>query len=116
MQTSDMKNIVVLKNLPSNIVEEAIVVLKNTNKIKQYKMLENKKQNGKIEGTKSEDSQKYIIKEAEMLISNYISDIEKPKVNIKTNQTLQRKYHRLRRLTIAMTIMMILGIICNLLK
>ena len=28
MNTDDMKNMVVLKNLPSNIVDEAIVILK----------------------------------------------------------------------------------------
>lgn len=116
METSNMKNIVVLKNLPSNIVEEAIVVLKNTNKIKQYKVSETKKENGKTESRENDNSQKYIIKEAEMLISNYISDIEKPKINNKTNQKLQKKYHRLRTLTIGMTIMMILSIMCNLLK
>ena len=29
METSNMKNMVVLKNLPSNLVEEAIVILKS---------------------------------------------------------------------------------------
>ena len=29
MDISNMKNMVVLKNLPSNIVDEAIVILKN---------------------------------------------------------------------------------------
>ena len=33
MDTSSLKNIVVLKDLPSNIVEEAIVVLKENQKI-----------------------------------------------------------------------------------
>lgn len=35
METSNMKNIVVLKNLPSNIVEEAIVILKGNKKNKK---------------------------------------------------------------------------------
>ena len=34
MNNLDMKNIIVLKDLPSNIIDEAIVVLKN-NKIKR---------------------------------------------------------------------------------
>lgn len=116
METSNMKNIVVLKNLPSNLVEEAIVVLKNTNKIKQYKVLEQKKEKTKIESKKCEDSQKYIIREAEMLISNYISDIEKSKSNNKNNQKLEKKYHRLKNLTIGMAVMMMLWVISNLLK
>lgn len=37
METSNMKNMVVLKNLPSNLVEEAIVILKSTKKAKNQK-------------------------------------------------------------------------------
>ena len=33
MDTSNLKNIVVLKNLPSNLVEEEIVVLKKNKKL-----------------------------------------------------------------------------------
>ena len=35
MNQGGLKNMVVLKNLPSNIVEEAIIVLKTNKKIKQ---------------------------------------------------------------------------------
>ena len=34
MNINNMKNIVVLNNLPSNIVEEALVILKDNSKIK----------------------------------------------------------------------------------
>ena len=34
METSKMKNMVVLKNLPSNMIEEAIVIFKENSKIK----------------------------------------------------------------------------------
>ena len=37
MNQSGLKNMVVLRNLPSNIVEEAIVVLKANSKVKQDK-------------------------------------------------------------------------------
>ena len=33
MQSSDMKNMVVLKNLPSNMVEEAIIIFKENQKV-----------------------------------------------------------------------------------
>lgn len=33
MNTGDLKNIVVIKDLPSNLIEEAIVVLKENQKI-----------------------------------------------------------------------------------
>ena len=35
METSNMKNMVVLKNLPSNLVEEAIIILKSNKKVKK---------------------------------------------------------------------------------
>ena len=35
MESSDMKNMVVLKNLPSNIVEEAIIIFKESQNVKQ---------------------------------------------------------------------------------
>ena len=35
MNTGNLKNIVVLKDLPSNLVEEAIVVLKENQKIQK---------------------------------------------------------------------------------
>ena len=43
MNQSGLKNMVVLRNLPSNIVEEAIVVLKANSKVKQDEKVENKK-------------------------------------------------------------------------
>ena len=45
MEVSNMKNIVVLKNLPSNIVEEAIIILKTN---KEAKRLEYIEKNSKI--------------------------------------------------------------------
>ena len=35
MESSDMKNMVVLKNLPSNMVEEAIIIFKENQRIKE---------------------------------------------------------------------------------
>ena len=73
----DMRNIVVLKDLPSNLVEEAIIVLKQNQKIKKPEYVENK---GKTE-QKSEKHKfgNYITKEAEMLITDYITKVEKNK-------------------------------------
>ena len=78
MNQSGLKNMVVLKNLPSNIVEEAILILKANSKIMQNEKIENKKTEGndKVKNNKEND---YILKEAEMLISNYITRIEKRK-------------------------------------
>ena len=43
METSKLKNMVVLKNLPSNIVDEAIIVLKANKKVKKLQKIEQNK-------------------------------------------------------------------------
>ena len=74
METSNMKNIVVLKNLPSNIVEEAIVILKGNKKIKKLELAD--KKNSKNVQNEELKNKEYILKEAEMLFSNYIDVIK----------------------------------------
>ena len=43
METSNLKNMVVLKNLPSNIVDEAIIVLKANKKTKKLQKIDKQK-------------------------------------------------------------------------
>lgn len=90
MDVSKMKNMVVLKNLPSNIVDEAFVVLKTNKKVKKLEKIENnKKIKGQEEGKKDKE---YILKEAEMLVAEYISKIEnKPKINNKEGKAKKDK-------------------------
>ena len=66
MEASNLKNMVVLKNLPSNIVDEAIIILKNSKKIKKLEKVENNKTTNKKE--KQTTQKDYILKEAEMLV------------------------------------------------
>ena len=96
METSRMKNMVVLKNLPSNLVEEAIVILKSSKKVKKLEKIENNKKINQEEPIRKEKD--YILKEAEMLVSNYISKLEnkKEETTIKTIKT-SKKYMRLKR-------------------
>jgi len=106
MNTENMKNMVVLKNLPSNIVDEAIVILKNNIKLKKLDAVENSNKNNKK--IKEEDPKKYIINEAEMLISNYISKIENDRnKNIKVNKQIEDKCKRLRMMSIGLGIMLL---------
>lgn len=99
MEAGPMKNIVVLKNLPSNIVEEAIVVLKPNLKIKKTEIID--KTTGKIKDSKVNENKDYIIREAEMLVSNYISGLDKQKGKSgKETKKMQEKYKRLKMLTI----------------
>lgn len=90
-----LKNIVVIKNLPSNIVEEAIVILKTNKKAKKIQKIENRK-NLKETMDKPKRSE-YILKEAEMLVSNYISKIEeKKKLKFNSNKKMEIKYRRIK--------------------
>lgn len=103
MEDNRMKNIVILKNLPSNLVEEAIVVLKQ-NKIKLPEYVENK-----FDKTDTKTNPKeYILKEAEMVISNYLSNIENNKIGKKKkSKEIEKKYHRLKFVTLGLFITII---------
>ena len=105
METSNMKNMVVLKNLPSNIVDEAIIVLKTNKKVKKLQKIE-KKRTQNDEGEKKD--KQYILKEAEMLVNKYISDIEKNDKKNKFNKGAKEKYNKLKKYSIAITVMCII--------
>ena len=99
-----MKNMIILKNPPSNLVEEAIIILRSNKNTQKLKYIENKKGINQS-ALKGKD---YIIKEAESVISNYISKIEeknKNKINI------EKKYKNLKRYSIVVTIMLAISII-----
>lgn len=113
MDTTNLKNIVVLKDLPSNIVEEAIVVLKENQKIPKLENAVNEKQ--VINEIKTEKNSKdYIIKEAQMLISEYISKIENK--NKKENQSIKKlnqKCERLKIINKTLLVTLAISILCN---
>ncbi len=111
MDTSNMKNIVVLRNLPSNIVEEAIVILKENSNIKN---IDKKKENVKVVAKGKTNSKDYIIKEAESVIASYISSVEKPKQLEQTNKNLRKKYERVKKLTTFFAIVAVFAIVVNL--
>lgn len=90
MDVSKMKNMVVLKNLPSNIVDEAFVVLKTNKKVKKLEKIENHK--NKINQEENKKDKEYVLKEAEMLVNDYISKIEnKQNKKIKKTQNNTKK-------------------------
>lgn len=115
METSKMKNMVVLKNLPSNLVEEAIVILKSSKKVKKLEKIEKNNQINKQETVKKEKD--YILKEAEMLVSSYISKIETD-TEQKTIKTIKnsKKYMRLKKYAYISSIIMIVQAILLIVK
>ena len=62
METSNMKNMVVLKNLPSNLVEEAIVILKSSKKAKKLEKIQ--KNHNVPKGQDKKREKDYVLKEA----------------------------------------------------
>lgn len=101
MEASNLKNMVVLKNLPSNIVEEAIIILKNSKKIKRLEKIENNKNNNKQSRQPKEKD--YILKEAEMLVNSYVSKMENKEDKKIIENKIQQKYKKIKKYAILST-------------
>ena len=109
MEKSQMKNIVVLRNLPSNLIEEAFVIVKSKKTAKSLEYIDKKdKLSVKEKGTSN-----YIIREAESVLSSYVNGVEK-KDNKQDSITINKKYKRLKIysfvVTLVLFVMLILGI------
>lgn len=104
MEVSNMKNIVVLKNLPSNLVEEAIVILKTN---KEAKKLEYIEKNSKTNIDKGNKTKEYMVREAEAVISSYISKIEDNKSEKMPNVNIEKKYKKLKIYSIIASIILL---------
>ena len=114
MNTGDLKNIVVIKDLPSNLIEEAIVVLKENQKIPKLEPASKDKKENSSETPKIKNSKDYIIKEAQMLIADYISKIENK--NKKENQSIQKlnkKCKKLKSINQALVVSLAISILIN---
>lgn len=111
MEINNNKNMVVLKNLPSNIVEEAYVVLKSRKKAKKLQKIEKNTQESIGEFTSKDN---YIVKEAELLVSDYLEKINNNKtiLNVKT----KRKYQRLKNYAYISSIVMCLQFLILIIK
>ena len=106
MEKNQMKNIVVLKNLPSNLVEEAIIILKSKKTAKKFEYIDKNEPRQKQEnGNNSKD---YIIREAESVITSYISAIEK-KDKKKQTVGVEKKYKKLKIYSIIITVAFIIA-------
>lgn len=110
MNKEGMKNMVILKDLPSNIVEEAIVILKPNIKLKNLDFTNNKKGNKKVNN--KENSKNYIINEAQMIVSNYISKIERQrKLESAINKKIEKKYKMAKIISIFLGTLLIISLI-----
>ena len=109
MEESKLKNMVVLKNLPSNLIEEAIVILKANKKVKKLEKIDKQKRNEKEEAKTTNTKKEFIVKEAEMVITSYISKIEEKskKKNIEKKE-YTKKLKRLKNYAYISSIIVIL--------
>ena len=103
MSDKNMKNIVVLKNLPSNLVDEAIVILKSKKTAKKLELIEKSIVKKRNTNTNTSD---YVIKEAENVISNYINKMEKNKKFKKSNNNIETKYKKIKTYSIFISIVL----------
>lgn len=108
MSDKNLRNIVVLKNLPSNLVDEAIVILKSKNTAKKLELIEKSRVKKCNTNNNTTD---YIIKEAENVISNYIKKIEKNKNFKKSCNNIEAKYRKMKKYNIFISIMLLLCLI-----
>lgn len=101
-----MKNIIILKDLPSNIVEEAFVFIKPNLKVKEYIQ-----KNPSNVGVKKD----YIMEEAESVIKDYIKKVDNKseKNNI---DKIKKKYKTMKIVSIMMGILLIISQIINIIK
>ncbi len=109
METSNMKNIIVLKNLPSNIIDEAIIIFKETQKITEKELIK-EKNNTSQKSIEKYKSKEMIINEAEMVINSYIKGIEKNKEKKNENKRINNK---LKIYSIAITVLFLISLIIN---
>ena len=107
METSKMKNMVVLKNLPSNIIEEAIVIFKENSKIKAKDVINKSNQLSQVQG-KSKD---IIFKEAEMLVNDYVKRVESSKNRKIFDKKINDKF--LKKYSVVITILFIISLTIN---
>jgi hypothetical protein len=114
MLTNDMKNIVILKNIPSNLVEEAIVVLKDNIKVKDVEYIDEKKDSPKR--LNKQESKNYIVKEAELIVSQYIEKVERNKLkHIDKLFIASKKYKRIKYSLIVFTTFLCIDILIRIL-
>ena len=132
MSRENTKNVIILKNLPSNLISEAILVVKDKKQVTNYmrdaelneqRDVSNCKtsSNGiiygdmktealkKIENIKKED-RKYVIKEAEIVVSNYIKRIEDNLSDRKIDR-LKKSYKKTKKLNVFLAMTTIISIL-----
>lgn len=85
MDVNKMRNMVILKDLPSNLIDEALIVFKENQKIKKLEYAENKSDKFSEEYDNKKECD-YVVKEAELLISDYINKLENTGITLRKKE------------------------------
>ncbi|MBR2744853.1 MAG: hypothetical protein IKE01_06145 [Clostridia bacterium] len=93
-----VKNMIRIKDVPSNTIEEAIIILKENKRAKKHEGY------SKFKSNKKDDD--YVIKEAELIISDYLNDS-----GIEKKHNYKRKIKWLRATNISLVLFLILSMI-----
>ena len=90
-----------MENLKLNTIEEAIIILKENKKAKKHEY-SNKFKNI---NERTEDDKKFVIKEAELIIADYLKETEPD------NTSVKRKLRRLKCTSAILGLLLIVSII-----
>ena len=97
------------------MVEEAFVILKSNVKIHKKHLIDNKKGNTIKE--EKNITKECVVSEAEMIIQEYINKVEKNSFEVTKNIVkINKKYKKLKSLTIFLGIFSLLSIISSFLR
>ena len=97
----NVRNIVRLTDVPSNTIEEAIIIFKENKKAKKYEYSNNFSQNK----NQNIDDKEYIVKEAELIISDYLNCPKNKEID------LIRKNKKLKLISVGLGLLLIMSII-----
>ena len=103
MEKCKMKNVVVLRNLPSNLIEEAFVVVKSKKVARSLERIDAR--NEKIDGKNKDNG--YIVREAESVLASFVNFMEK-KERRKVDLGLKRRYNVIKIYSILVTMALVI--------
>ena len=103
MENNKIKNTIVLRGMASNVVDEAIVILKPHVKIKKTQVLNNNIR-------EKSASKELILKEAERIISEYINKISIKEIENEKLE-LEKKIKKLKLISFMFFIILVITVI-----
>ena len=102
MENNKIKNTIVLRGMASNVVDEAIVILKPHVKIKKTQVVNNIREKN--------NSKELILKEAEHIVSEYVNRISIKEME-KTKIELEKKVKKLKLISLMFFLILVITVI-----